>query len=50
MSGSNQMQRRPPDDAPVGDDHDVTFYLHQLAERSPDGKLLPYNYAMLHWS
>ena len=44
--GSNQMQKWPPDDAPVGDDHDVTFYLHQLAERSPDGKLLPYNYAM----
>ena len=44
--GSNQMQKWPPDNAPVGDDHDVTFYLHQLGERSPDGKLLPYNYAM----
>jgi hypothetical protein len=44
--GSNQMQEYPPDDAPVGGDHDVTFYLHQLGERSPDGKLLPYNYAM----
>jgi hypothetical protein len=44
--GSNQMQKYPPDNAPVGGDHDITFYLHQLAERSPDGKLLPYNYAM----
>jgi len=44
--GANQMQERPPDDAPVGGDHDITFYLHQLGERSPDGKLLPYNYAM----
>ena len=44
--GSNQMQEWPPDGAPVGSDHDVTFYLHQLAERSPDGKILPYNYAM----
>jgi hypothetical protein len=44
--GSNQMQEWPPAGAPVGGDHDVTFYLHQLGERSPDGKLLPYNYAM----
>ena len=44
--GSNQMQEWPPDGAPVGSDHDLTFYLHQLAERSPDGKILPYNYAM----
>jgi hypothetical protein len=44
--GSNQMQEWPPDGAPVGSDHDVTFYLHQLGERSPDGKILPYNYAM----
>jgi hypothetical protein len=44
--GSNQMQERPPEEAPVGNDHDITFYAHQLAERSPDGRLLPYNYAM----
>jgi hypothetical protein len=44
--GSNQMQERPPADAPVGSDRDITFYLHQLGERSPDGKILPYNYAM----
>jgi hypothetical protein len=44
--GSNQMQERPPEGAPIGDDHDITFYAHQLGERSADGKLLPYNYAM----
>ncbi|MGA8271983.1 MAG: hypothetical protein WB919_10540 [Candidatus Sulfotelmatobacter sp.] len=44
--GSNQMQEWPPEGAPVGDSHDITFYLHQLAERSPDGKLPPYNYGM----
>jgi hypothetical protein len=44
--GSNQMQQWPPDGAPVASDHDITFYLHQLAERSQDGKILPYNYAM----
>lgn len=43
---SNQMQERPPDNAPVGGDHDITFYSHQLDERSPDHQLLPYNYAM----
>jgi hypothetical protein len=44
--GSNQMQERPPDGAPVGGDHDITFYAHQLEESTPDGKMLPYNYAM----
>ena len=43
---SNQMQERPPANAPVGRDHDITFYSHQLEERSPDHQLLPYNYAM----
>lgn len=44
--GSNQMQERPPGGAPVGSDHDITFYAHQLSESSPDRKILPYNYAM----
>ena len=46
--GSNEMQERPPEDAPVGGSHDITFYSHQLAETSPDGKPRPYNYAMSH--
>lgn len=44
--GSNQMQERPPADAPVGSDHDITFYQQQLAEISQDGKMPPYMYAM----
>lgn len=44
--GSNQMQEQPPEDAPVGDGHVITFYRHQLAESTPDRKMLPYNYAM----
>jgi hypothetical protein len=45
-AGSNQMQAWPAEGAPIGDAHDVTFYTHQLAERSLNGKMLPYNYAM----
>ena len=44
--GSNQMQEWPPEGAPVGSDHDITFYAHQLGERSPDGKMPAYNYAL----
>jgi hypothetical protein len=44
--GANQMQEQPPEGAPVGDSHDVTFYEHQLSESSPNRKMLPYNYAM----
>jgi hypothetical protein len=44
--GSIQMQEKPPDSAPVGSNHDITFYTHQLEESSPDGKMRPYNYAM----
>ena len=44
--GSNQMQERPPADAPMGTDHDITFYQNQLAEISQDGKIPPYMYAM----
>jgi len=45
-AGSNQMQERSPADAPVGTDHDITFYQKQLAEISADGKMPPYMYAM----
>ena len=44
--GSNQTQERPPADAPVGTDRDITFYEQQLAEISADGKMPPYMYAM----
>jgi len=45
---SNEMQEQPPEAAPVGNNHDITFYTRQLAEASFDGKPLPYNYAMSH--
>lgn len=44
--GSNQMQERPPAGAPVGTNHDITYYRRQLEEISADGKLPPYMYAM----
>jgi hypothetical protein len=43
---SNQMQERPPAGAPVGTDHDITFYQQQLGEISTDGKMPSYMYAM----
>lgn len=45
-AGAIQMQERPPADAPVGSDHDVTFYSKQLEEISQDGRMPPYMYAM----
>jgi hypothetical protein len=47
-TGSYEMQQGPPEAAPVGGTHDITFYSRQLAEGSPDGKPAPYNYAIGH--
>ncbi|HEV3279635.1 MAG TPA: hypothetical protein VG860_22800 [Terriglobia bacterium] len=44
--GSNQMQEQPPDGAPIGTNHDITYYRRQLEEISADGTLPPYMYAM----
>jgi len=44
--GSNQMQEQPPEDAPVGDSHDISAYKQQLQESSPERKMRAYNYAM----
>ena len=46
--GSNEAQEWPPEGAPVGNNHDITFYSQQLKEGSPDGKPFPYNYAIGH--
>src|SRR5262249_12148396 len=46
--GSNEMQKGPPEGAPVGSTHDIAFYVHQLAEGSPDENPFPYNYAVGH--
>jgi hypothetical protein len=44
--GSNQMQERPSADAPMGTNHDITYYRRQLEEISADGQVPRYMYAM----
>ncbi|HEV2447982.1 MAG TPA: hypothetical protein VGS58_18760 [Candidatus Sulfopaludibacter sp.] len=44
--GSNQMQERPPEGVTDTNTHNIATYQRQLGERSPDGSMLPYNYAM----
>lgn len=46
--GANEMQAQPPEGAPLSGHHDITFFLHELAEASADGKPHPYNYAISH--
>ena len=46
--GSNEAQEKPPEGAPVGSSHDLTSYSSELAESSPDGVSLSYNYAVGH--
>jgi len=41
-----QMQKYPPPNAPIGNEHDITFYEKQLEEISKNGKIPPYMYAM----
>ena len=43
---SIQMQERPPKDAPLLGDHDITGYLNQLGEISQNGKIPPYMYGI----
>jgi hypothetical protein len=45
-TGANQMQKYPPDDLKDADPHNIGDYLHQLAERTSNGKIPPYDYAM----
>jgi len=44
--GSNQMQERPPEGLTDNNTHNVAAYTHQVGERSPDGKIPPYDYAL----
>jgi hypothetical protein len=44
--GANQMQEYPPDGLKETSTHNVAFYTHQLAERTSNGKIPPYDYAM----
>ena len=45
-AGSNQMQQYPPEGITHSNNHNIAFYTRQLARRSPDGKIPPYDYAM----
>jgi hypothetical protein len=44
--GANQMQEYPPDGVTDTNPHNVATYTHQLAERTANGKIPPYDYAM----
>jgi hypothetical protein len=44
--GANQMQEYPPEGINDTNTHNVTGYSHQLAERTSNGKIPPYDYAM----
>jgi len=44
--GSNQMQEYPPEGLKDSNDHNIGFYLKQLARQRRDGKIPPYAYAM----
>jgi hypothetical protein len=44
--GSNQMQEYPPEGITETNTHNVAAYSQQLAERTSNGKIPPYDYAM----
>ncbi|MBV9304202.1 MAG: hypothetical protein JOY62_15555 [Acidobacteriaceae bacterium] len=44
--GSNQMQAQPPEELTDSNPRNIATYKRQLGERSLDGKMLPYNYAI----
>ena len=44
--GSNQMLEYPPEGLTDTNTHNVAAYTHQLAERTSNGKIPPYDYAM----
>lgn len=44
--GANQMQEYPPDGITETNGHNVLAYSHQLAERTSNGKIPPYDYAI----
>jgi hypothetical protein len=44
--GANQMQEYPPDGLAGTDRHNILAYTQQLAERTANGRIPPYDYAM----
>src|SRR5262249_44265731 len=45
-AGSNQAQERPPEGLADTNPRNLMAYAHQVGERTPDGKIPPYDYAM----
>ncbi len=43
---SNQMHEQPPAGVTDNNNHNIVMYTHQIGERTPDRKLLPYDYGM----
>jgi hypothetical protein len=43
---SNQMHEYPPDGTTDTNDHNIGFYMRQLARRTANGKIPPYDYAI----
>jgi len=44
--GANQMREYPPEELKDPDTHDIAAYTHQLAERTFNGRIPPWDYAM----
>jgi hypothetical protein len=44
--GANQMAEYPPDDYTDTNRHNIGAYTHQLAQRTTNGKIPPYDYAI----
>jgi hypothetical protein len=44
--GSNQMAMYPPDGVSDDNQRNIVSYARQLGRRSPDGRMLPYNYGI----
>lgn len=44
--GANQMQEYPPEGVAETNTHNVAAYTHQLAERTSNGKIPPYDYGI----
>ena len=44
--GANQMQEHPPAGVTDANNHNIGFYTHQLGERTPDGSIPAYDYAL----
>ena len=44
--GANQMQEYPPEGVKDANTHNIAAYSHQLAERTSNGKIPPYDYAI----